>query len=433
MFMITQTAAHPGPVTLFPILGAVLLIRYAQTDTTVGTLLGWKPISAIGLISYSVYLWHQPVFAFAISWDSFFEASVAKLGLILLVFALAWLSWRYVEQPFRTKSVFSRRQILAFAGSSAVVIIGVGAAIDMFKGFPARWPAATAVLDQSAGGSDAIDPRCSGTSTPLLPASSCSYNASSKARIVLWGDSHSSVVAASLAAQLSRFDAGMKQFSQYGCLPVHGLTVANTHGDLCPEFNQQTLAYITGNAEIDTCILIARWPMYLDGSRFDNEEGGHSGIDDGFARSATSASLGDPRRMDAIHAQFRTEISALVAAGKHVVIVHPIPEMGWRIPERMKRAMFRAGDAQRSLISIKEAAYEKRRRTTLTLFESIPKNPNVVEIDTAKLFCSDPIPGRCMAEKDGRPLYFDDNHLSRLGADMLSREIVRELAARNWL
>ncbi len=83
----------------------------------------------------------------------------------------------------------------------------------------------------------------------------------------------------------------MKQFSQYGCLPVHGLTVANTHGDLCPEFNQQTLAYITGNAEIDTCILIARWPMYLDGSRFDNEEGGHSGIDDGFARSATSASL----------------------------------------------------------------------------------------------------------------------------------------------
>jgi putative solute:sodium symporter small subunit len=435
ILFIDQTANHPGMITLFPVAGSVLLIRYAHADTAVGRMLAWAPVSGIGLISYSVYLWHQPIFAFAMNRTEIFDGTAQKIGLACFVFGLGYLSWRFVERPFRDKCLFSGKDIFAYAGCAAALTIFLGCAIEGFNGFPSRWPAATAVLDQSISTDFAAESRCSGQATPISPDEACVYNAPTKTKIALWGDSHASAIAVSLAANLAKFEVGLRQFSQLGCIPVGGLRVASNNGDSCVDFNRETLNFLLKSKDIETFILVARWPMYLDGSKFDNKEGGHTGIGDSYAFpvGVSSSRLDDPLRIDAIQAQFKTEIAAILAAGKRVVLVDPIPEIGWRVPEQMQRELFRSGGARPKLITIKYSAYEQRRRTTANLFHSVDGNENILEIATGKLFCEPTGLGRCIAEKDGRPLYSDDNHLTRLGADMLSREIVAELAAKKWL
>ncbi|MBK7452142.1 MAG: acyltransferase [Anaerolineales bacterium] len=101
----------PKPVCAGANLGNGLIILFSSSKTLTGRLLSAKPLVTIGLISYSAYLWHQPLFAFA-RYRSIFELSELSLSaLALLSFMLAYLSWRFVEQPFRNKIVFDRPAI----------------------------------------------------------------------------------------------------------------------------------------------------------------------------------------------------------------------------------------------------------------------------------------------------------------------------------
>lgn len=108
---------HPGVYTLVPTLGAALLIRYASPANPVGRLLGGRLPVGIGLLSYSAYLIHQPLFAFARLMHGAALPLPFALGLALLVLPLAYLSWRFIETPGRTLAL-PRRQVFknALAG-----------------------------------------------------------------------------------------------------------------------------------------------------------------------------------------------------------------------------------------------------------------------------------------------------------------------------
>ena len=101
----------PSLWTGIPVLGAVLLIATAQGGTRAQGLLSARPLVAIGLLSYSAYLWHQPILAFARHSLPHVLPLQLSLALVLAALLLAFLSWRYVEQPFRNRKRFSARAI----------------------------------------------------------------------------------------------------------------------------------------------------------------------------------------------------------------------------------------------------------------------------------------------------------------------------------
>ena len=116
-------------------MGAGLIILFSSPETIVGRFLGAKLIVGIGLISYSAYLWHQPIFAFARHRSLTIPDGSTFSVLISLTFLLAFLSWRYVERPFRNKGVVSLNAIFIFAlmGSATFIAMGIaGYASDGF-------------------------------------------------------------------------------------------------------------------------------------------------------------------------------------------------------------------------------------------------------------------------------------------------------------
>ena len=137
IFAYDESTPFPSVYALIPVLGVVLLVLYADRETLAAKLLSTKGMVGIGLISYSAYLWHQPVFAFVrvynqkISLDWF-----TTLVLIIATFILSYVSWRFIEKPFRARNVLKKYTLFASSTTSLLIIFAIGyaskrATIDM--------------------------------------------------------------------------------------------------------------------------------------------------------------------------------------------------------------------------------------------------------------------------------------------------------------
>jgi len=134
-----KSIPFPSVYALIPVLGAALIILFTDKNTLVGKFLSLPFIVGIGLISYSAYLWHQPLFVFA-RLNSMQELGTPMLlGLSVLAFIMAYISWRWVEKPFRNRNWLSQRQILWMAGLCSVILIGLGLIFIFGGGFDERF------------------------------------------------------------------------------------------------------------------------------------------------------------------------------------------------------------------------------------------------------------------------------------------------------
>jgi len=138
IFVIKGDSPYPSAYTLFPVIGTGLIIAFASEDSAVGKILSAKPLVMIGLISYSAYLWHHVIFAYARHLGIYEDNLVTKLQLSLVIFPLSYVSWKFVENPFRNKEKFSRSFIFLFSVIGSVLIICLGIVGIMSDGFPSR-------------------------------------------------------------------------------------------------------------------------------------------------------------------------------------------------------------------------------------------------------------------------------------------------------
>jgi peptidoglycan/LPS O-acetylase OafA/YrhL len=129
----------PGLHALPPTIGTALVIACSGPDTITTRLLSLNPVVKIGLISYSAYLYHQPMFALARVWVGGHPHWGVMAALSVASLLLAYLSWRYVEKPFREKGVFTRAQIFKMSGVGSLVVIALGLAGHFTDGFAARF------------------------------------------------------------------------------------------------------------------------------------------------------------------------------------------------------------------------------------------------------------------------------------------------------
>ncbi|MBP1804345.1 acyltransferase family protein [Rubellimicrobium aerolatum] len=132
------TFPTPSGWTLVPTAGAALILAFARAEAGAGWLLSRAPLVGLGLVSYSAYLWHQPVLALLRVHAAREPAPVALAGAVLLTLALAVLSWRWVERPFRDPARVSTGWFVGCAAAAAVLLVGAGMAANATRGFPGR-------------------------------------------------------------------------------------------------------------------------------------------------------------------------------------------------------------------------------------------------------------------------------------------------------
>lgn len=142
VFAYNDNTPFPSLYALAPVGGTVLIIIFAGPDTFVGRMLSLRALVGIGLISYSAYLWHQPLFAFARVRSLETPSQPLMMLLAALAIILAYLSWRFVERPFRERGAtvaFTRRQIFALSGGAMTCVVGVATMVLVFDGNLGRY------------------------------------------------------------------------------------------------------------------------------------------------------------------------------------------------------------------------------------------------------------------------------------------------------
>ena len=142
IFTFTETMRLPSALSFIPTLGTALVLRYATTGTLAAKLLSWPPLVGIGLISYSAYLWHQPLFAFARIRMLSTPDHTVMLALAAAALILAALSWKFIEQPFRYKHhprYFHNKSAVLRGGIAAIMLVSMALAGYVTQGRLSYW------------------------------------------------------------------------------------------------------------------------------------------------------------------------------------------------------------------------------------------------------------------------------------------------------
>ena len=254
----------PSLYTLVPTVGAALIILCANQTTAVGRLLGHRLLVGIGLISYSAYLWHQPLFAFTRYRYLDHPGQVLLGALAVLAFALGYLTWRFIETPFRNKQRFTRRQIFIYSaiGSAFFIIIGVVSNIN--KGFSQRLTEdQKQVLMYDSG--DLLNnmyvkvyKRGACFLEPLKTAKDFHTECVSSTpdqSVLVWGDSHAAALSFGVRQQFKE----VTQYNSTACPPLLELDVQNSPN--CQSINDFVFKQITQQAP-KVILLHANWTIY---------------------------------------------------------------------------------------------------------------------------------------------------------------------------
>ncbi|MFD1105157.1 acyltransferase family protein [Sphingobium olei] len=363
----------PGIGALPPVLGAAALIHCAPATRT-GRLLTFPPLVATGLLSYSLYLWHWPLIVFTEYATDLPLSGTGRWIVIGASFACAYLSWRFIERPFRDSRTVSAKTILAISGASAACLCCLSLALMAAGGWPARF--SPAALTQMAGREDFSPARKQCHDSFLRDAKPCVLGAAIRPDAMLWGDSHGVELAYALSLRARSQGRAIIERTTSSCPPVLDYEARDPR---CAQANRAAFAAIKAEPAIHTVYLSAFW---------------------------ANGDFDAPTFVEKLDRTARL----LRAAGKRVTIIGPVPPQPFDVPRRLAHL------AQHGLLAeakgVSRAFVDARTRHLRALFGRLQRE-GVDIIDPVAALCDAWI---CAIERDGKPLYFDSHHLSVSGA-----------------
>ena len=395
----------PGWHAAFPVLGTVLIIANGQQVNLINRALSNPAPVAIGLISYSLYLWHWPVLTLSRYYRGAYSNAVETMLWLLLCFVLAYLSWRFIERPARQSAIRPWPTFITAALTSAV-LIGLGGYIFIKDGMIERFnPPLRTHIDASA---DFLQDwsRCSiNPAGPFAGLEVCPIGPDGPADVLIWGDSHVRALKEGLEQAAFEADTPALLIWRAGCAPVFGLEKRETSASLA-----QNEACTAANAQIEIALqeprfkrvlLVGRWAYYASGSGVGRDKENRISLTvTGTTGTQSEQFLNGLTRTAQILSDQDTDVFVLGA----------IPEISDYDSRQIARAL--AGhrmddDALEDAVTLPLSAHNARTEDTTNALTNL-KSSGIRLLDPSPHFCDS---NQCSALYDGAAQYFDNNHI----------------------
>lgn len=415
------TTPFPGVAAAIPVLGAGLVIGFGGDNGIVGRAVLQNPlILFFGRISYSLYLWHWPLLAFARyrSIDVLDARQAAALVVIAIV--LAWLTWRFVEQPLRRHDRFTGWRPFAFAAGSSALMIALGCWFVVGKGLPGRIDPEIRTVLSTARGERRAECLASEDAGWRDPKRACTYGAAVPPTIAMWGDSHARAIVEGLGKVAGEHGRSVALYGYAGCAPMIGLQFREPLFQ-CAQYSRATMATILANPAIRTVVIAARHGIYLRGLSTDLGPAERGKPLRSFLIQPLPGLRTAPRTA-AYEDRLGETVRILQKAGRQVILIDPVPEVGFDVPRTIAIEMA-AGRPPR--FDRPRAAYERRQAPARATLRTVAARTGAIVVPTVDLFCDKTL---CHTVEGRNLLYYDDNHVSPLGSRKIARKVWKQIA-----
>nr|WP_121633171.1 acyltransferase family protein [Tropicibacter alexandrii] len=408
----------PGLLAVFPVLGTVLLLSSGTGANPVNRLLTHPVAVFFGLISYSLYLWHWPVYTLsAYLRDGYANMAEALVWMALSV-GLGWLSWRLVEQPVRRAR---RLPGLAVLGGTAVLslsALAMGGLVFKANGLPDRFGQQASIHIAASGDFLQDFSRCYVADTlPLDGLEVCPIGPEGAPRVLVWGDSHVRAFHAGL--DLAAHEAGTPGIIIWraGCPPLFGIrkvesAATQAQDTACTQANKQIEQAFSRMDSLEQVLLIGRWAYYATGKGVGLDAGNTIALHP----TDTPGQAGMKQALLLAQAAQRT-VTELHRWVPQVTVLRQPPEIPLYDSRKAAREAAHAHWPLAPAPQTRATANpdEQAVRTALadTPWQALEETGQITLIDPWDRFCVD---GTCHAVVDGVGQFFDNNHVTNAAA-----------------
>jgi peptidoglycan/LPS O-acetylase OafA/YrhL len=409
LFAFDRNTPFPGLAVLLPCAGAALVIwggagTGAAARGPAARLLASRPLVAIGLISYSVYLWHWPLIVFSRELAPRIPAWGAWVTGIS--FVAGFLSWRWIERPFLHRGSIATRWVVLIWLAVSSLLLGYARYIRKQDGFllpPGEQITRILSFNQSLNPYQKL-----AFDKSVPPDRPFVYGATNVVtHYALWGDSHANAIASVMGDVARTNGQAFKFYGRGGTKPVLGVYSVKSGRPDRRQSDYTTVAFtnLLADTNITTVVLCARWITVLKGEALASKE--TPVIWTPFAERSPV------RVREYFRDRLHDTLRQLQAAGKQVVLLYPTPELGVNVPQAVAAEVLRP----EKLLQLPDARdFFTRQEPILQLFDELPPVPGVIRVRPYRFFLQD---GK-VAYRDGLvPLYQDDHHLNLVGASRL--------------
>ncbi|PCH83041.1 MAG: acyltransferase [Piscirickettsiaceae bacterium] len=400
VFAYNEVTPFPGLYALVPTVGTGLIILFSSRTTIMGRLLGSKLPVGIGLISYSAYLWHQPIFAFARHRSLTEPSELLFSGLAVVSFFLAFISWRFVEKPFRKKEGLSRRFVFLFGliGTIFFIVIGLtGHVNNGFEGVFRDDKVTERQIEEKLKVNYGLSKDCEGAFTLSIEC-----RTSDEPEILVWGDSYAMHLVGGIVAS----DSSPKviQMTKSVCGPFFDISLVNSKYPInwakgCLKFNEGVRSWLKTNNSIKYVVLSSHFYNYL-------REGAKIYLRNGELVSAN---------VKILTAAFEKTLNELLVMGVTPIVFSSAPVNGNDLGRCLAKAEWLGEPLGKCDFSVNEINHD--RKSEYDFLAYFDNKYRVIRLD--KLMCNTIM---CNTHYGSTWLFRDKGHLSHQGTEALGRK-----------
>lgn len=424
LFFFNDQMFYPSFFTLMPTVGVCLFIWFSNKDEIFTKLLSSKFFVGIGLISYSLYLWHYPIFAYARSSGLIQEGYINKILIALSIIILSFISYFLIEKQI-IKKKYSLKLFLNSLLSITITLVLLNFVIINQNGFTNRVPEIIGKNITQISPASALKNQNGEACFNNLEG--CKFNINGGGTIFAIGDSHMSALSYNLKDRVIKRNYSFVTSLYGNCLYFPGFDKyykkTNKISNKCLNSYFLDLEKKLLNKNNSIVIFGGRFPLFIEKSYFSNLEGGKE--------KKELRWLHEMRPVDNyrnIGESFKASVEKLNKNGNKIILIYPIPEAGWNIPNKIFKEffIFKKNLIQQNFIHTSYKIYIDRTKSSFKLLDSI-KGKNIYRVYPHKLFCNTIIKDRCITHNKNDIFYFDSHHVSSKGSELINNLILKEI------